>query len=395
MKHDIDSNAFHVAALGSERLRIIGMLILFGGLALIVMLRALFYPLRHSGDWTLQASASLAVFAGYEACMLMVVRRAERRGRRLSTWIWIPNTIVETLVPTAALIGLTSYQDYVGPYKALVSATVLVYPIIIILSTLRLSPLMSLAAGVLSACGYGLVFAFTQWAFPKVHPGDVMPVFTFAVYPTLLVVAGIIAAGVARQIRQHVIAALAEVETRRKLDRVEHDLQIARAIQMGLLPSRAPHVPGYEIAGWSQPADQTGGDYYDWMELPAGRILFTVADAAGHGIGPALLVAACRAYFRAIATHTDPLEKITAQVDRLLAADVPPGRFITAVVALLEPAEHRLSLYSAGHAPLYFYKASGDEVLSFDSDQPPLGVHFSDGDARARVLAMEPGDALI
>jgi phosphoserine phosphatase len=164
---------------------------------------------------------------------------------------------------------------------------------------------------------------------------------------------------------------------------------------MGLLPKKAPAVVGYDIAGWSQPADQTGGDYYDWMELPGGKLLFTVADAAGHGIGPALLVAACRAYFRAVAQRDDPLEKITAQVDGLLAADVPAGRFITAVVALLEPGEHRLSLYSAGHAPLYVYRAAGHAVEMLDADQPPLGVQFGEDGSHARVLEMLPGDALV
>jgi phosphoserine phosphatase RsbU/P len=129
---------------------------------------------------------------------------------------------------------------------------------------------------------------------------------------------------------------------------------------MGLLPRQSPDVAGYDIAGWSQPADQTGGDYYDWMQLPDGRIIFTIADATGHGIGPALLVAACRAYFRAKATNNDPLERITQQVDQLIAADVSDGRFITAAVAVLEPAEHRLLLYSAGHAPIYFYEAAKD-----------------------------------
>jgi serine phosphatase RsbU (regulator of sigma subunit) len=254
---------------------------------------------------------------------------------------------------------------------------------------------MSVLTGLFAAMDYGLVFAFTRWAWPKADPGAVMPVFTFAVYPIMLLACGVIAAAVSRQIRMHVIAALAEAETRRKLDRVEHDLQIARTIQMALLPKRPPAVPGYDIAGWSQPADQTGGDYYDWMELPGGKILFTVADAAGHGIGPALLVAACRAYFRAIAMHDDPLDRITAQVDALLAPDVPPGRFITAVVALLEPGEHRLSLYSAGHAPLYFYSAADGAVQSFDADQPPLGVHAGDEGGKARVLPMRPGDALV
>ena len=106
-----------------------------------------------------------------------------------------------------------------------------------------------------------------------------MPARTFVFYPIMLAAAGLVAAAVAYQIRRHVIAALAEAETRRKLDRMEYDLNIARSIQMGLLPKHPPKVDGYDIAGWSQPAQQTGGDYYDWLELPGGKIMFTIADA--------------------------------------------------------------------------------------------------------------------
>jgi len=124
-------------------------------------------------------------------------------------------------------------------------------------------------------------------------------------------------------------------------------------------------------------------------------VMFTVADVAGHGIGPALLVAACRAYFRALAHHDDPLESITAQVDELLAADVPPGRFITAAVALVDPQANCMSLYSAGHGPMFFYTAATDQISTMDADQPPLGISSGTGGACARTLSFGPGDALI
>ena len=71
-----------------------------------------------------------------------------------------------------------------------------------------------------------------------------------------------------------------------KLEKLERDLDIAREIQLGLLPQQSPQTPEFEIAGWNRPADKTGGDYYDWLVLPNGKTLFTLADVAGHGIGP-------------------------------------------------------------------------------------------------------------
>ena len=304
--------------------------------------------------------------------------------------------MVECSFPTIAVLGQTEDKSVLGPYLALMSGGLLLYAMFIILSTLRLRPMMCILAGAVSASGYAGVYLLTLYLAPHNPNRNVYQQESFVIAAMLLFASGLMAAAVARQIREHVLAALQEAETRRKLDRIEQDLKTARMIQMGLLPKGPPVVKGYDIAGWSEPADQTGGDYYDWMELPGGRVLFTIADATGHGIGPALLVAACRAYFRAIATHDDPLEAITAQVDDLIGKDCPDGRFITAAVALLEPELHRLSLYSAGHAPLYFFSAGEGVVTQFEADMPPLGIRFGrDEESRARVVEMREGDALV
>jgi serine phosphatase RsbU (regulator of sigma subunit)/protein-S-isoprenylcysteine O-methyltransferase Ste14 len=389
----IQSEAFNQAALRSDRYRATGLLCICGVFAAIAVISAIYSP--GQTDFFVHAVVWWFFFAAYEGILLAVTAQAQWQGRRVRSWVWTVNTIVECLLPSVALIGLTADKEYLGPYRALVSSAAPIYFLFIILSTLRLSPALSMLAGLTSALGYAGLFLFTLRVAPTDRYRHFMPDRTYFLYSLLLLVAGVVAAAVARQIRQHLIAALQEVETRRKLDRIEYDLNVARSIQMGLLPKKAPTVAGYDIAGWSQPADQTGGDYYDWIELPDGRIIVTIADAAGHGIGPALLIAACRAYFRAIATRNDPLESITAQVDALLAADVPEGRFITAAISLLDPRENRLSLYSAGHAPLYFYAAADGKVSKFDADQPPLGCKLGPGDSQARIIPMSPGDALV
>src|SRR5207244_13426507 len=81
---------------------------------------------------------------------------------------------------------------------------------------------------------------------------------------------------------------------------MENSLLIAREIQESLLPRQAPQVLGYDVAGYSRPADETGGDCYDFVSLPDGRLALTVADASGHGIGPALVICETRALLRAI-----------------------------------------------------------------------------------------------
>jgi serine phosphatase RsbU (regulator of sigma subunit) len=397
MPSAIQSDAYQLAARKSERDRTLGLLIVIAGFILLDGGRGI------AGLFTggsVSRFAEYTVFwlacGGYELVMLWLANRALRLQRPMRRWIPVVNTVVECFFPTIAAFGQTVDKSYLGPYLALASGVLIIYCFFIILSTLRLSPALCILAGIVSSAGYSVAYLFTLWRAPHNPQRAVFKPDVFIINALLLLAAGLIAAAVARQIRQHVMAALTEAETKRKLATIEHDLQIARTIQMGLLPKSAPQVAGYDIAGWSQPADQTGGDYYDWMELPGGRVLFTIADAAGHGIGPALLVTACRAYFRALATHDDPLESITAQVDALLANDIPAGRFITAAVALLEPEQHRLILYSAGHAPLYLYTKERDGIEMFDADQPPLGVRLeADGQTKARIIAMKPGDMLV
>ncbi len=319
----IESEAFAAAALKSDQYRILGMLCVSGAFSLLCVANILADP-RNYLRYVIYISW-WGCLAAYEIVLLLAARRAQRKGRAVRRWVWMVNTTIECLLPSLALLGMTADKSYLGPYRALVSSTVGIYYFFIVLSTLRLEPLNSLLAGVVCAAGYLAVYTFTLIVAPKNDYRHFMPERTYFMAPVILVGGGWIAAAIARQIRQHVIAALKEAETRRRLDRVEHDLSIARSIQMGLLPKNPPAIPGYDIAGWSQPADQTGGDYYDWIELPGGKVLFTLADATGHGIGPALLVAACRAYFRAIASKNDPLERIAAQVDELIAADIQDG----------------------------------------------------------------------
>src|SRR5262249_33968002 len=130
-------------------------------------------------------------------------------------------------------------------------------------------------------------------------------------------------AGVALQ-RQLLLEEFAEKQ------RIQADLATARAIQQHLLPARAPVLAGFDLAGWNRPADRPGGDFFDFMGLPEGRVAITLADVTGHGIGPALLAAECRALVRACLALTPDLDAVVARVNDLLAADVPEDRFVTA-----------------------------------------------------------------
>jgi serine phosphatase RsbU (regulator of sigma subunit) len=178
--------------------------------------------------------------------------------------------------------------------------------------------------------------------------------------------------------------------------KIEHDLDIARGIQQGLLPTTRPDLPGYDIAGWSRAANKTGGDYYDWQVLPDGRVLVSLADVSGHGVGPALVAAVCRAYARAsVSADNEDLGRILNRINTLLSEDMPEGRFVTFVGVLLNPATHRAQMVSAGHGPLFRCLTSRGEIVESGADGVPFGLVADSEYGPANEFEMAPGDSVL
>lgn len=178
--------------------------------------------------------------------------------------------------------------------------------------------------------------------------------------------------------------------------RIEHDLDIARRIQQGLLPTSRPDLPGHDISGWSRSANKTGGDYYDWQVLPDGRVLVSLADVSGHGIGPALVAAVCRAYARAsVDSNENDLARFVGRLNTLLADDLPDERFVTYVGVLLDPRTHQVQMVSAGHGPLFRCIMSRGELVESGADGLPLGLIADQPYGPASEFTLEPGDSVL
>ncbi|HEX8201792.1 MAG TPA: GAF domain-containing SpoIIE family protein phosphatase [Isosphaeraceae bacterium] len=169
-------------------------------------------------------------------------------------------------------------------------------------------------------------------------------------------------------------------------------MDLARQIQQGLLPEQPPRAVGFDIAGWSQPADETGGDFFDFRELAGGDLAVTVADASGHGIGAALVVAECRALLRATLAADEPLDRVVARVNRLLCDDLANGWFVTAFLGLLSAASGRLGYVSAGHGPVLFFERAGGTVQELSVQGIPLGVLPDAPFGPPGSVAFAPGD---
>lgn len=177
--------------------------------------------------------------------------------------------------------------------------------------------------------------------------------------------------------------------------RIERDLDIAREIQRGLLPATTLELSGYEIAGWSKPAEKTGGDYYDWIAHPDGPVLISLADVSGHGVGPALVTAVCRAYARAGFNSGQNLDALLGRLNDLLFADLPRGRFVTYAALLLDPQTHRAQYISAGHGPSFRFILSRNSLVECESAEMPLGIVENTEFAPPMEFSFEPGDSIL
>ena len=169
--------------------------------------------------------------------------------------------------------------------------------------------------------------------------------------------------------------------------KIEHDLKIARSIQDSTFPERLPAIEGFDISAWNKPADETGGDTYDVIGVhvslgdkivltdeDAGRAVLLLADATGHGIGPALSVTQLRAMLRIAVRAGLGLADIATYLNQQLCADLPDGRFITCWLGEIRSRELTLNAISAGQGPLVLYRRATDTFEMPDTDTQPFGI---------------------
>ncbi|MDZ4754331.1 MAG: PP2C family protein-serine/threonine phosphatase [Phycisphaerae bacterium] len=197
-------------------------------------------------------------------------------------------------------------------------------------------------------------------------------------------------------LRRRLVRHLAELtRVTAEKEQMSAKLAIARDIQRGLLPTSLPEAPGFDIAGWSEAADETGGDFYDWMVTPRGEVVFVLADVTGHGIGPSLMAAVCRAYARATLVEDAPIEPLLARLNRLVHTDTQNGQFVTLFAGVLVPSSRQITILSAGHGPILLYRAREHRVVETPTHGLPLGVLDDLGADPGTQLTLEPGDILM
>jgi serine phosphatase RsbU (regulator of sigma subunit) len=175
--------------------------------------------------------------------------------------------------------------------------------------------------------------------------------------------------------------------------RLEQELDLARKMQISLFPKEKPIIPGYSLAAFWQPANETSGDYYNVFKLPGGLWGFIIADVAGKGAPAALRMAMAHSLIRdRVEVEASPAALLT-QVNRALIIQDMDMHFITAVYAILDPENATMKYAIAGHPPPFLREASG-QVKELAGRGIALGIsleaHYED-----ISLAMAPGDSLV
>ncbi|HEV2885129.1 MAG TPA: SpoIIE family protein phosphatase [Pyrinomonadaceae bacterium] len=183
------------------------------------------------------------------------------------------------------------------------------------------------------------------------------------------------------------------LESRLQQERLERELQLASEIQQRFQPAAPPQIPGYELQGISFPCYEIGGDYYDFIEREDGRLVIALGDVSGKGTAAALLMSSLHAAIHAQTGSHDTLVETISAVNRYLAENIPPNRFVTLFYAELDPESGAVSFLNAGHNPPLIVHAAGT-VEQLASGGLPLGIK-GNAEYREGRTNMQVGDVLV
>jgi serine phosphatase RsbU (regulator of sigma subunit)/anti-sigma regulatory factor (Ser/Thr protein kinase) len=155
-------------------------------------------------------------------------------------------------------------------------------------------------------------------------------------------------------------------------ERLEQEMRVATLIQQQFLPRELPNLPQWQIAAYYGPARAVGGDFYDFIEMPGGRIGIAVGDVTDKGVPAALVMARTHSILRAEAGRSDSPGEILARANALLEPEMPARMFVTCLFAILEPETGRIVMANAGHNLPYI--RTDDGVVELRATGMPLGL---------------------
>ncbi len=178
-------------------------------------------------------------------------------------------------------------------------------------------------------------------------------------------------------------------------EKLRQSILIAREIQQYFLPQYFEQVPGFEIDGWGQTCDETGGDYYDYFQFFDEKLAIVIGDVAGHGIGAALIMASARAALRAYTENLKEVEEIFFKLNNLLESNLEYSNFMTLLFLMIDANNNTLQYISAGHEGPLMFRSNSDEVIEYPSTGVALGIIKDSKFKVSDLIKLEKGDLFI
>jgi serine phosphatase RsbU (regulator of sigma subunit) len=176
-------------------------------------------------------------------------------------------------------------------------------------------------------------------------------------------------------------------------ERLEADLALARDIQQRMLPQSPPVLPGLDVAGISIPSREVGGDLFYFLPVPEGRLGLTIGDVSGKSVAAALLMSNVLAALKTEARLVEHEDQILTHLNRLIAEQVEPGRFVTFFYGVVDRERRRLTYACAGHNPPLRVRNDGTTDWLREAGMP-LGV-LPEHTYEPAEVSMEVGDVLV
>lgn len=374
------------------RFRTLAVLSVLIGMAFINVIRLLTAGYESFDEVPVGVPVVMGALMPYEGLTLAWLHKRRTANHPLPMWWCYGNAVFEASIPTvlAYSIGFGSDSSLQG---AALGPPSHIYALFIVLSVLHVRLALSLVAGTVAGAGLAslvVVSSLTEDGAATLEMG--LPRSLEGLSATFVFMTGVAAGLVSLRMRRYLETATSETERRM---RAERDLQAAAVIQKSLMPSDPPKIAGFDIVGWNRPADETGGDYYDWVPLDDGRIAICIADVTGHGLGPAMITCFCRAYARTALRVESRVASAIKRLNTELVNDLGDGRFVTFATLVITPDEAEVLSASAGHGPLLVHRHADGAIESFGADVLPLGVYGLDEEVDAVAHTLEDGDVFL
>ncbi len=177
-------------------------------------------------------------------------------------------------------------------------------------------------------------------------------------------------------------------------ERMEHELDQARKLQEELLPSRGPDLNGWDITGTNTPCYTVGGDYFDFLSRPGGKLAFALGDVSGKGAKAAMMMMVLRATVHSAAERQTDVSSIMSQTSRVLYHNSEEQSYATFFFGDLDPVSGELKYVNAGHIPPILCREPSSEVVRLETGGTVLGL-FEETAFEVGETSLDPGDVLV